>query len=264
VTYLDGAGLARHLAEAGHEQSRGAFTPMIRIPLIGFGPDSLASLAALPASERNRFNLPEQVDKPVLAGDPEQVHLPAYLVRTVDQAGALGYLAYTQAAQEADPEWSRACASTQEVRTLVENEYQAGRDESEQNAARRWVEKRFSGKFGLEWRQGLLVATLPASAFPEPADTFEPRRIGSFIKMDGWYFQLWCDDERLRRRGLLQLTDAYLGARTRISSESAVKRLTRFGRQTGFGPLSPAEITTYARQAGKTALAAQLGKLTVG
>jgi hypothetical protein len=262
VTYLDGAGLAPHLTAAGREQSWGAFTPVIKIPVVGFGPDSVASLAALPVAERDRFNLPEQVMAPELADAPEQVYLPAYLVRVVDQADTLAYLAYTQASQEADPEWSQACASTEEVRRLVENEYQAGRDEGEQTAARRWVEKRFSGKFEVEWRQGQVVATLPASAFAETTDAFEPRRIGSFIKMDGWYFQLWCADERQRRRGLLQLTDSYLGARARINPESAAKRLARFGRQTGFGPLSPAEIVMHARQAGKATLAAQLDRLT--
>lgn len=260
VTFVDGAGLARLLAETGTGQSpaRGAFTPVTRIPPQGFGPQALAALAELPAPERDRFNLAEQVVAPSLAGAPEQVYLPAYVVRVVDGAGVVRYLSYTQASQQADPEWSRVCAAAEEVATLVENEYQSGRDEGEESAARRWVERRFAGRSDIGWRDGLLVATVPASAF---ADGLEPRRIGSFVKMEGWYFRLWCDDERLRRRALLDLTDSYLGARTKVDPDAAAKRLARFGRQTGFGPMSPAEIGKLARNTGRKALAAQLDKL---
>lgn len=267
VTFLDGPGLARLIAEtgagSGQPPARGAFTPVIRIPSPGFGPESLSALAQMPAPERNRFNLPEQVISPTLTGTPEPVYLPAYVVRAVDEGGIVGYLAYTQASQEADPEWSQVCSVAEEIATLVENEYQSGRDEGEENAARRWIERRFTGPFNIGWRDGLLVATLPADAFTgDGSDSLQPRRIGSFIKMDGWYFRLWCDDERLRRRALLDLTDSYLGARAKITHDTAAKRLARFGRQVGFGPLSPAEIRTLSRNAGRKTLAAQLEKLT--
>jgi hypothetical protein len=82
------------------------------------------------------------------------------------EAGVVGYLAYTQASQEADPEWSQVCSVAEEVAALVENEYQSGRDEGEEKAARRWAEKRSpGGQYDIGWRSGLLVATFPASAF---------------------------------------------------------------------------------------------------
>jgi hypothetical protein len=152
------------------------------------------------------------------------------------------------------------CEVAEEVATLVENEYQSGRDEGEEKAARRWVERRFTGRFDVEWRDGLLVATLPAGAFTS-SDSLEPRRIGSFIKMDGWYFRIWCDDETLRHTALLDLADSYLGARAKIVPDEAVKRLARFCHQVNLGPSSPAEIANLARNAGKKALATQLDKL---
>jgi hypothetical protein len=266
VAFLDGAGLAQLIAEtgpgSGPSPARGAFTPVIRIPPTGLGPEALSALAQMPAPERDRFNLPEQVISPSLTGTPEQVYLPAYVVRAVDQGGGVGYLAYTQASQEADPEWSQVCSVAEEVATLVENEYQSGRDEGEEDAARRWVEKRFTGRFDIGWRGGLLVATIPADAFAGGgSDSLQPRLIGSFVRMGGWYFRVWCDDERLRRRALLDLTDSYLGARAKITHAAAAKRLARFGRQVGFGPLSPAEIGKLGRNAGRNALAAQLEKL---
>jgi hypothetical protein len=268
VTFLDAAGLARLVAEAGSGSrhspaARDAFTLVNRIPPTGFGPEALSALVQMPAAERDRFNLPEQVISPSLVGTPEQVYLPAYVVRAVDAGGVVGYLAYTQASEEADPEWSQACAVAEEVAVVVENEYQSGRDEGEENAARRWVEKRYTGRFDVSWRNGLLVATVPARAFDgDGGDGLEPRRIGSFTRMDGWYFQVWCDDERLRYRALLDLTESYLIGRTRVAPGAAAKRLERFGRQVGFGPLTAAEIAKLARKEGRKDLAARLDKLT--
>jgi hypothetical protein len=135
VTFIDGERLASLVAEAGggprQYQARGAFTLVMPIPPRDFGPQSLTALAKLPAAERERFNLPEQVVKPVLVRS-EQVYLPAYVVRAVDEGGAVAYLAYTQASPEADPEWSQVCGAAEEVAALVENEYQSGRDEGEE------------------------------------------------------------------------------------------------------------------------------------
>jgi hypothetical protein len=267
VTFIDGERLASVVAEAGggpgRYQARGAFTLVMPIPPRGFWPQSLTALAQLPAAERERFNLPERVVKPALAGPPEQVYLPAYVVRAVDEAGVVAYLAYTQASQEADPEWSRVCGVAEEVASLVENEYQSGRDEGEEKAARRWAEKRSpGGHCDVGWRSGLLIATLPADAFTSGGrDTLQPQRIGSFVKMDGWYFRVWCDDERLCVDGLLNLADSYFGSRSKVDPDTAVKRLASFGRQTGFGPLTPEEIASLARNAGKKQLAEQLHNL---
>jgi hypothetical protein len=185
------------------------------------------------------------------------------VVRAVDAAGVVALLAYTQASQEADPEWSRVCGVAEEVAALVENEYQSGRDEGEEKAVRRWAEKRCpGGQYHVEWTSGLLTATLPAGAFTgNDGDALQPQRVGSFVRMDGWYFRLWCDDQRQRVKGLLALADSYLRGRSKADPATTVKRLARFGRQTGFGPLSPREIAHLARNAGSKQLAAQLDEL---
>lgn len=257
VTFLEGTGLAEVIADT----ARGAFTPVDRIPQLAFNPEALSALARLPAAERDRFNLPEQVISPIIAAAPEQLYLPMYVVRAIGTGGAVRYLAYTQASQEADPEWSQVCTVAVEVATVVENEYQSGRNEGEEKAARRWVERRFTGRFDVGWRDGILVANLPAAAF-SGADGLEPRRIGSFIKMDGWYFRLWCDDDSLRCRGLLDLTDTYLGVRAKITADETAKRLARFCRQVALSPMSTVDIAHLARKAGMKALSNQLDKLT--
>lgn len=256
VTFLEGPALTEAIADTG----RDSFTPVIRIPQVEFSPDALTELERLPAADRDHFNLPEQVIEPVLQS-AEQVYLPAYVVRATGRRGEVRYLAYTQASQTADPDWSRVCTMAPDIATLVENEYQSGRNEGEENGARRWVQKRFAGRFDVGWREGVLIATLPAAAFRD-TDGLEPRRIGSFIRMDGWYFRLWCDDEALRRRALLDLAETYLTSRTKTTADEADERLARFCRQAALGPMPRSEIAVLARKAGKKALAAQLEKLS--
>jgi hypothetical protein len=251
VTFVDGT-------------QREDFTPVLRFPPSGLGPETLDALAELPPAERARFNLPEQVVAPSLAAAPEQVYLPAYVVRAVPKTGAVEFLAYTQASEEADPEWSRVCTTSAEVAALVENEYRSVDREGEQRAARRWIDSVFAGTPGIDqagfaWRDHVLTVTLPVAAF---ADGRGPRQIGSLVKMDGgWFFRLWCDDEELRRTGLLDLANRFLGSRPKVDPDLATGRLARFGRQLGFGALDPAAIGELARNAGRDTLAAQLGKL---
>jgi hypothetical protein len=240
------------------------FTPVLRFPPRGPGPDALDALAGLPANERTRFNLPEQVIAPSLAEAPRLVYLPAYVVRAVYKTGAVEYLAYTQAADEADLEWSRVCTAAVEVAALMENEYQSGDRVGEERVARRWVERVFTGTPGVRqasfgWRDGVLTVALPAAAF---AAERMPRHVGSLISMDGgWFFRLWCNDQGVRETGLLDLADRFLGSRPWVDPDAATKRLARFGRQLGVGALDPAAIGELARKAGRNALAAQLDTL---
>jgi hypothetical protein len=256
VTFLEGTQLAEAITDTG----RDAFTPVIRIPQVEFSLDALTELERMPAADRDHLNLPEQVIEPVLEA-AEQVYLPAYVVRAIGQHGEVRYLTYTQASQKADPDWSQVCTMATDIAMLVENEYQSGQDEGEESGARRWVQKRFPGRFEVGWHEGVLVANLPAAAF-RGTDSMEPHRIGSFIRMNGWYFRLWCDDEALRRRALLDLTETYLSSRTKTTADEAGDRLARFCCQVALGPMSIAEIASLARKSGKKALASQLENLT--
>lgn len=176
------------------------------------------------------------------------------------------YLAYTQVADEADNEWSRVCGASVEISALVENEYRSGDPESRRRGAQRWIAKVFAdvpgmGRADIEWRDRVLTARLPAAASDGERG---PKSIGSLVPMDGgcWYFRLWCDDESLRRKGLLDLADLFLGSRQQVDPDMAARRLARFGLQMGFGPLAPAVIGDLARKAGRSPLATQIDKLT--
>jgi len=57
-----------------------------------------------------------------------------YVVRAIGRGDAVRHLAFTQASQEADPEWSQVCTVAVEVATVVESEYQSSRNEGEEKA----------------------------------------------------------------------------------------------------------------------------------
>ena len=116
------------------------------------------------------------------------------------------------------------------------------------------IATRFTTGFGSGRR---MPATLAAVA---PAGSRYSQVV--FVKMEGWYFRLWCDDEQLRVEGLLNLADMHFRSRSRIDPDTAARRLASFSRQTGFGPLQPTEIARLARNAGLNQLAEQLYKLS--
>jgi hypothetical protein len=262
VTFVDAAGLQAAMAE--HDGP--GFTPVQPIPVTAFDPSALSSLETMP--DRDRFNLPAQVIAPSLVGPPSQVFLPAYVVRA-QLASRVEYLAYTQASNEVDAEWSRVCSEVAEIAGVVENEDLAGaasrENGREEDAARNWVSRRFSGRFDLTRWDGLLLATLPASAFTGSGESGESgvplSKLGSFAMMNTWFFRLWCDDVPLRRRALLERVDSYLGARTRMDPADVTGRLERFGWQLGFDQMTLGQLRELARKAGKHALAAQLDTL---
>lgn len=268
VTFIEGERLADVVAGAGggpgRYQARGAFTLLSPISRPDFYPQMLSALDQLPAAERERFNLPEQVVNPTFAGPTETVYLPTYVVRAVNEVGVVSYLAYTDASESADPEWSHVCEVAEEIAVTVENEYKSGRRDHDgaEKAAQQWAEKRSpGGRYDIRRRNGQLTATLPPSAFSGRDGALQPQRIGSFIKVDDWYFRAWCADKGLRVQGLLNLAESYF-TRSKIDSGAAIKRLAIFSRQTGFGPLPPDEIAHLARNAGKTQLAQKLDNLT--
>ena len=259
VTFVPAAELRAALAE--HDGP--GFTPVQPIPVTAFDPSALSWLETMP--DRDRFNLPAQVIAPSLIGPASQVFLPAYVIRA-EVASGVEYLAYTQAGDEADAEWSRVCSAVPEIAGVVENENLVGSVGKEEDAARNWVSRRFSGRFDLARWEGLLLATLPASAFTGSGESGESgvplSKLGSFVMMNTWFFRLWCDDVSLRRRALLERADSYLGARTRMDPADVTGRLQRFGWQLGFDPMTPGDLRELARKAGKRALAAQLDALT--
>jgi hypothetical protein len=241
------------------EDSRGGEAFKMLPSLRGFRTEALAELAG--QADRDHFNLPERIDNPQIIGAPEGVFLPVYVVRTAGSNGRPRCLCYTQAGDTADDDIGKMCNRSDEIVGAVENEHIAQKDRDEARA-NEWLGRRnLEHLRPIRLRNGLLRVTFPAATFAADNGALAISKVGSFVVQGNHFFQVWCDDERLRRRALLERTDSYLGARTRIDRGDIAKRIGLFGRQLGLGQIDLSTVRQMASRAGKHNLAAQLGRV---
>lgn len=221
----------------------------------GFDQSALHQLANNP--ERDRFNLPERIDNPRLVCAPEQLFLPTYVVRALE-GNRVRYFVYSQAGDEADPDLTALAEHTPEIAGLLETEA-SERYDGEQRA-RDWLSRNGLDSHRLTRSDGgMLRVTLPSAAFD--GDQCQPLyRLGSFVIQSTGFFQVWCQDEQVRRRALLERLEFYVTARSQISRVQVESWLARLGRQLGFPAVTVDEVAAMARRAGKRRLASQLNE----
>ncbi|WP_067461377.1 hypothetical protein [Actinomadura macra] len=225
-----------------------AFRPVYSLRM--FRDQALAELAGL--RDRDRFNLPERVESPVRVGDPEPLHLPVYLVRALE-GDRIRYLAYTQAADTLDADVTAICEHSPEIAGVVEAEEADARGGRDERRVREWLRKR-----GLEESRlvrsedGMLRVSLPAARFDgDRGDGLPLSRLGTFTVLGSDFCYVWCPDEGLRRRALLDRAGAYVGSRTRPDAGDVAARLASFGAQLGLGRVDTAAVRRMAAQAGR-------------
>lgn len=222
----------------------------------GFYQEALRELARNP--NRDHFNLPERIDEPNLLGAPECVYLPLYLIRAIQRDNRVRYLAYTQVGSKADRDVTMLCEQTPEIVGVCENEEHAARSRPDQTWATEWLRKRkLDGRAPVRLADGTLRITLPASSF----DTTGPlsiTKLGSFVVVGNDFFQVWCGDEQVRRRALLERIDSYLNSRVRIDPADLTERIAQIARQLDLGPIDVSTLHRIAVKAGRRGLAAQL------
>lgn len=222
----------------------------------GFRQEALTELARNP--NRDHFNLPERIDEPNILGAPECVYLPLYLIRAVERDNRVRYLAYTQVGSEFDHDVTLLCEQTPEIVGVCENEEQAARSRADQTWATEWLRKRnLDGRGLVRLADGTLRVTLPGSSF----DTTGPlsiSKLGSFVVLGNDFFQVWCEDERVRRRALLERIDSYRSSRVRIDQVNITERIAQIARQLDLGPIDVPTLHRMAVKAGRRGLAAQL------
>ncbi|GLZ11647.1 hypothetical protein Acsp04_18820 [Actinomadura sp. NBRC 104425] len=249
VTLLTGADLPDLERQGG---------PAFRMPLSlrAFHDGALAALAGLP--DRDRFNLPDRIESPVRVGDPECVFLPVYVVRAVGSDGVARLLAYTQAADTADEDIGEICRGSPEVAGLVEVEERASAAGRAEERVREWLRKLgMDGVHPVRLPGGMLRVTLPASAFGANGANrgnggpLSPRKIGSFAVLGCHVCQIWCTDERVRRRALLRGVADFIAPRVRVKRADLEALATRLGRQVGLGAVDRDDLRRLAAQAGE-------------
>lgn len=220
----------------------------------GFDPAALPRLASSP--DRDRFNLPAQIDNPRLTCAPEQVFLPVYVVRALDARRRVRYFVYSQASDEADPDLTALAERTPEIAGVLETEARSAQDEQER--ARDWLRRKDLDDHRLSRTEGgMLRVTLPGAAFGGD-EGVELYRLGSFVLQGTGFFQLWCREEQVRKRALLERLEYFVSARSQVVQDQLESRLARLGTQLGFTGLTLGDAAEMAEQAGNRRLASRL------
>lgn len=229
------------------------------MPTTGLDGGALAALAADP--QRDRFNMPDRVDRLNRLGADELVYLPVYVVRGRTREGRRRYLTYGQVSSDADPDLSDLVERTPEVVTVLEEEMTAIRHDDERDRVRAWLSKQGLGEHPLDRTRvdDLLRVRLPASRFG--AGGLSLHRVGSFVVQASSLFQLWCDDPAVRRRALLSRVDALLSRSSTVDRTFLVERVARIARQLDLGDVSLTDLRDLALANDRNGLAAQLNRI---
>lgn len=224
----------------------------------GLDGNALDALVANP--QRDRFNMPDRVEGLRRIGSDELVYLPVYVVRGRTPQGRKRYLTYSQASAEADPDLSDLIERSPEVVTVLESEMTTIRREDELERVRAWLRKQGMGEQRLERvsSDDLLRVRLPQGRFG--GNGLSLSRVGSFVVQGNSLFQLWCDDDAVRRLALLSRVDTILAARSKVD-RTVVDLIMRVARQLELGGITLTNVRDLATANKRSALAAQLDDL---
>lgn len=223
----------------------------------GFRREALTELARHP--DRDHYNLPERIDEPESLGE-EYVYLPLHVIRAV-QRDRVRHLAYTQVGSEADPDITMLCEQTPDLVGVCESEERAARLRADQTWATEWLRKRnLDGRGPVRLDDDTWRVTLPGSSF-DATGPMSISKLGSFVVVGNDFFHVWCEDERVRRRALLERIDSYLSSRVRVDRTATNERITQIARQLDLGTIDVHTLHRMALKAGKLGLAAQLDRV---
>jgi hypothetical protein len=246
-------------AELGQALARDAGPRFIQlVSTYGFRPEALAELAG--NRDRDRFNLPERIDRPEQIGT-EQVYLPLYVLHATECSGRARHLAYTQASAEEDADLTALCEQTPEIAGVLDTEERSARSRLDGTRIADWLRSRgIADARPARLAGGTWRVTLPAASFGTDGP-MSISKLGSFVVLGSEFFQVWSADERVRQRALLERIDAYLGSRTRPTQADVEPRLAQIATQLDLGALDLPALRTLAQRADRKSLAAQLARL---
>ncbi|WP_158891855.1 hypothetical protein [Amycolatopsis anabasis] len=250
VTLLDQDGLAAALAR--RDGPRFQPLPVLR----SFRPEVLTELNAHP--ERERYHLPARIDQPEGLGQAI-AHLPLYVVRGTGADGRARHLAYSQLGPRADADLTALCEQTPEIVAACENEERDALRDADQRWIHDWLSRHDLERHrpvalpGGAWR-----VTLPGASF---GGAVPIGKLGSFVVRGSNVCHVWCTDEQVRRRALLQRIDHYLGTRSRVEPADVLDHIARVARQLELGAMNIATLHQIAMKNGKPELAAALTRL---
>lgn len=167
-----------------------------------------ASLKELEAriDKTDNFNVPPEMQE-LQYLNVGLAYLPMYIVETKKTSTFLSfqgtpitkpyYMVYTGIRDLRDMYLENIINSNQTVYAALQD----GKDKNIMKVWREWLqEKRVTGILPIERTDGTWQATFSPSAFEGTEAVFKASRIGDYELRDGYFIQIWCDSEVLRRR----------------------------------------------------------------
>lgn len=206
--------------------------------------------------DRRDFNIPDGLQD----GTTRSVYiewLPAYLIQN---AGSPPYLAYTMASEGRDGHVEALAAAI--APTLA-----AERPIDAPGIWRDWLNTEgFPDVAPQALANGVLRATLLARAFGTDARfrlyQLLTATLGSFETRQTSFLQLWCTDERLRRRAVLERAKQRVVLRVARTPEALHAQLHELAGQLDVAPPTSGDLVRYAQRAGDELALAALDDLT--
>ncbi|WP_336207178.1 hypothetical protein [Nonomuraea sp. LPB2021202275-12-8] len=196
-------------------------------------------LAARP--DRAAYNLPVRL-REIRDLRPQEAYLPSYIIET----GGGELLGYTAAGGERDAFLEEVLASVPQARARVEAETRP----DERRLWEEWLSDSGFGHGSLRrgphggWR-----AVLPARAFGRDGK-LPLRRVGSYQLRRNHFLQLWCQDERLRRRAACERALGMARQREVRTRADLGRRMDALAAQLEIGALTVATLRDHAREHG--------------
>jgi hypothetical protein len=211
--------------------------------------------------ERDRLNLPAALDQVESLGGEECVFLPVHVVHGLREDGRPGLLVYSQLGAEPDRDLTAVVERAEHILAAIEaEEREAEHREASRRAAEEWLDRRGLGAHRPRRRRdGTYSVTLPASAYGP--DGIALTRVGSYAMRGSNFFHLWCEDDNLRKRALLERLNLRLGAGRRVARADAEAHVDRLARQLDLPVPDLGQLRQGAERTGYRALAAQLARL---
>ncbi len=218
-----------------------------------FRPELVTDLAG--RQDRAELNLPRQLRDLRVLGD-STARLPAYIIETANA----GLLVYTARAAERDAFFEDVCRRVPVMKLLI--------DASEIIDPRRiwtaWLADSKAGPGSLhELPNGTWRATLRADAFGADAP-YSLSKAGSYELRQQHFLQLWCDDDQLRRRALIERALAMTAAADVVSVADLRQRITALSRQLEIAEPDVADLREYGEKHRLHASVARLDALDAG
>jgi hypothetical protein len=225
----------------------------------GWNPQAVSELGQ--QSDRAEYNVPDEVHH-LTQLNLNNAYLPMYIIETRRRAAPTTpyYVVYTRIRNLRDEFFERLINSSPEMRKPLYNEFEHPVNE----LWRKWLSE--MGVTDVAARQlanGLWRVTLTPQALRSSQVRLNVASIGTYHLERGYFLHIWCDDEPLRRRAVLDRIIKILKSRKHAATQQDIQELLqRFRVQLQVSDCTLSDLLERARETGMSDLVKQLDEFS--